>query len=94
MKINIKNPLIDNACVTILFYVLLAGLSYALEFFFPSARCAAGPGMLLLLGLPFISGLLLILNGIKFFRGNASVKISLLIHFLVLLFFLIYVKWF
>lgn len=90
--IKIENQYLKNALLTIGFYTLLLVASYLLNIVSPSGPCVPGLGGAILLGLPFITGFLLIINLIKFFRGNETVKFSLLIHFLLLLFLLIYIK--
>jgi hypothetical protein len=90
--LKIENLSIKNGLLTITLYVLLLIVSFLLEKVSPSGPCIPGLGGAILLGLPFITGFLLIINLIKLFRGNETVKFSLLIHFLLLLFLLIYIK--
>ena len=64
---KIENLYLKNALFTIGFYLLLLIASYFLDIISPSGPCVPGLGAAILLGLPFISGLMLTINIFRYF---------------------------
>jgi hypothetical protein len=81
---KIENLYLKNAPFTIGFYLLLLIASYFLDIFSPSGPCTPGLGAAILLGLPFISGLMLTINIFRYFIIYKKELISsIIIHFLI-----------
>ena len=90
--IKIENLYLKNALFTIGFYFLLLIASYLLNIVSPSGPCTPGLGVAILLGLPFISGFLLAINIFRYFIYKKELIISILIHLLIIISLLIYIK--
>ncbi len=92
MKIQIAKLWTKPIFKTILFY-LIAGLTICfLENITPSGPCTPGLGILAFLLLPFVSGILFAINFIKRYKGQREFGYSALIHFFVIVAFVIYLK--
>ena len=89
---KIENLYIRNALLTIGFYVLLLIASSFLNIVSPSEPCTPGFGAAILLALPFISGLMLIINIFRYFLYKKELITSIVIHFLIFVSLLIYIK--
>ena len=89
---KIENLYIKNALFTIGFYLLLLTVSYFLDIISPSGPCVPGLGAAILLGLPFISGLMLTINIFKYFLYKKELISSIIIHFLIFISLLIFIK--
>jgi hypothetical protein len=89
---KIENLYLKNAFFTIGFYILLLIASYFLNIISPSGPCVPGLGGLILLALPFISGLMLAINLFRCFLYKKELISSIIIHFLIFLSLLIYIN--
>lgn len=89
---KIENLYLKNALFTIGFYFLLLIVSYFLDIISPSGPCTPGLGALILLALPFISGLMLIINVFRYFLYKKELISSIIIHFLIFGSLLIFIK--
>ncbi|MEC4004748.1 hypothetical protein OX283_008770 [Flavobacterium sp. SUN052] len=90
--LKIENLYLKNALFTIGFYILLLIASYFLDVVSPSGPCTPGLGAALLLVLPFISGLMLIINIFRYFIYKKELITSIIIHFLIFVSLLIFIK--
>jgi hypothetical protein len=90
--LKIENQYLKNALLTIGFYLLLLITSYLLNIVSPSGPCTPGLGAAILLGLPFISGLMLIINIFRYFLYKKELISSIIIHFLTFILLLIFIK--
>lgn len=92
MKLDIIKLWTKPVFKTGLFY-LLAGLAiYFLDNIAPSGPCTPGPGIFALILLPLISGILFAINFVKRYKGQKEFGYSALIHFVVIVAFVIYFK--
>jgi hypothetical protein len=89
---KIENLYLKNALFTIGFYLLLLIASYFLDIIYPSGPCVPGLGAAILLGLPFISGLMLAINIFRYFLYKKELISSIIIHFLIFISLLIFIK--
>ena len=89
---KIENLYLKNALFTIGFYLLLLIVSYFLDIYSPSGPCTPGLGATILLALPFISGVMLMINIFRYFLYKKELIISILIHLLIFISLLIYIK--
>ena len=80
---KIENLYLKNALFTIGFYLLLLIACYFLDIISPSGPCVPGLGAAILLGLPFISGLMLTINIFRYFLYKKELISSIIIHFLI-----------
>lgn len=87
---KIENLYLKNALLTIGFYVLLFIIIYVIDCF--SSRGLSGfggLGLLMFFGIPIISGILIIVNFIRYFaKKNRKVKYSLILHLVIFIVFL------
>lgn len=89
---KIENLYLKNALFTIGFYLLLLIASYFLDIISPSGPCVPGLGSAILLGLPFISGLMLTINIFRYFLYKKELISSIIIHFLIFISLLIFIR--
>lgn len=82
---KIENLYLKNALFTTGFYLLLLIASYFFDIISASGPCVPGLGAAILLGLPFISGLILVINIFRYFIYEKELITSIIIHFLFLL---------
>lgn len=76
----------------ILFYAIYLSLALILEKISPSGPCTPSFGILMLIFLPIVTIILLIIFVINYFYNNKKqLKISILIHILILLIFSLYI---
>lgn len=92
MRIDFANIWTKPFFKTILFYLIAALTIYIFEKIAPSGPCTPGFGILTLLLLPFVSGVLLIINLIKLYKGQKEFGYSALIHFVFIIGLVIYLK--
>lgn len=92
MKINITKLWTRPIFKTVLFYIIAGLAIYFLENIVPSGPCTPGLGILALLLLPFISGILFAVNFVKRYKGQKEFGYSALMHFVVIVAFVIYLK--
>lgn len=88
---KIENLYLKNALFTIGFYILFLIISYFLHKWFPSGVCNPG-GVLFLFTLPFISGLMLVINIFRYFLYKKELISSIIIHFIIFISLLIFIK--
>jgi len=80
-----------NTKLTIIFYVVYFSLAFILEKLYPSGPCTPSFGILMFIFFPFISVTILIISLINYFYNkDKSLKISIFIHTILLILFLIY----
>lgn len=91
-KMRIENLYIKNGLFTVGFYLLLLIMSYFLNIISPSGPCTPGLGAAILLGLPFISGLMLAINIFRYFLYKKELISSIIIHLLIFVSLLIFIK--
>ncbi len=89
---KIENLYLKNALFTIGFYLLLLIVSYFLDIYSPSGPCTPGLGAAILLALPFISGVMLMINIFRYFLYKKELLSSIIIHFLIFVSLLIFIK--
>ncbi len=89
---KIENLYLKNALFTIGFYLMLLIASYVLDIFSPSGPCTLGLGAAIFLALPFISGLMLMINSFRYFLYKKELISSIIIHFLIFVSLLIFIK--
>lgn len=89
---KVENLYLKNALFTIGFYLLLLIASYFLDIISPSGPCVPGLGVAILLGLPFIRGLMLAINIFRYFLYKKELISSIIIHFLIFISLLIFIK--
>ncbi len=89
---KIENLYLKNALFTIGFYLLLLIVSYFLDIYSPSGPCTPGLGATILLALPFISGVMLMINIFRYFLYKKELLSSIIIHFLIFVSLLIFIK--
>jgi hypothetical protein len=89
---KIENLYLKNVLFTIGFYLMLLIASYFLDIISPSGPCTPGLGAAILLALPFISGLMLMINSFRYFFNKKELISSIIIHFLIFISFLIFIK--
>ena len=90
MKIDFGNIRTKPFFKTILFYLIAALTIYIFEKNLPTGAHTPGLGLLALLLLPFVSGVLFIINFIKRYKGQNEFGYSALIHFVFILIVVIY----
>ena len=89
---KIENLYFKNALFTIGFYFLLLTISYILDIISPSGPCTPGFGAAILLALPFISGMMLMINIFRYFLYKKELLSSIIIHLLIFITLLIFIK--
>jgi hypothetical protein len=89
--LNNLDPKYKNGLLTFIFYCIYFLVAYILWLVLPSGVCAPGPNAILILVLPFVSGIFTVINLVKVYF-NYNLVFSLLIHFLVLLTFLLLIS--
>jgi hypothetical protein len=89
---KIENLYLKNALFTIGFYFLLLIVSYFLDIISPSGPCTPGLGVAILLALPFISGMMLMINIFRYFLYKKELVSSIIIHLLIFISLLIFIK--
>lgn len=82
--LNNLDPKHKNGLITFIFYCIYFLVAYILWLVLPSGVCAPGPNAILILLLPFVSGIFTVKNLVKVYFDN-NLVLSLLIHFLILL---------
>ena len=90
--LKIENLYLKNALFTIGFYVLLLIASYFLNIVSPSGPCTPGLGAAVLFALPFISGLMFMINSFRYFLYKKELITSIIIHFLIFISLLIFIQ--
>jgi len=81
MKFQINNPKVRSGVFTILFYCFYVSIAFITEHIYPSVH-APNIGMLMLMILPFIIGLLLVINTIQLFhKSDREITISVHLFF-------------
>lgn len=73
---------------TISFYGFYLIFVFIFGSMYPGGPCVPGLGIFLIMGLPYLSGILLLYNFISVARGNKANKVSLWIHLSVLIVFI------
>jgi uncharacterized membrane-anchored protein len=87
-----RNSVIKNVGLTLLFYGAYALLVFVTDKNSPSGPCTPGIGIMLLLLLPFVSGILCLKKFIKARAGDTSNHVSAVIHLVVVAVFIILFK--
>ena len=92
MKFDFANIKTKPFFKTILFYIVATLTIYILEKILPTGAHTPGLGLLALLVLPFICGVLFIINFIKCYQRQKEFLFSAIFHFVFIIGFIIYFK--
>ncbi len=90
MKIDFKNPTIKNTAHTLIFYLSAIILFFLLNCATPSGPDSIGFGFFVLILLPFFSLAFFLVNLNKSYKNDRSYRFSTLIHFIVLIAYLLF----